>query len=317
MNLNIPDIDSLKKCDNLLVAGMGGGFDIFCGLPIYFELTKMGKQVNLANFSFSNIEDLESTVKLSDTLAEVTSEISEESPYFPEKYLSEWFKDKHNKRQSIWCFHKTGAIDLVANYSKLIEHLSIDGILLIDGGVDSLIIGDEEQTGSLIEDALSLLAVNEQTALRYKGIGCVSFGSERDLSYGQIFENIANLSKKGGFKGSCSLVRDMESYQEFESAVLYAQSKPVQDPSVINSSLISAVRGEYGNYHLTSKTEGSRLWISPLMPIYWFFDFDKLIEENLYLSQLKYSTSFMDALNRFLSVRSYFKPRRNSGIPLT
>ena len=316
MNLNIPDIDSLKQCDNLLIAGMGGGFDIFCGLPIYFELVKMGKQVHLANFSFSNIEDLENTVKLTDTLAEVTSEISEESPYFPEKYLSEWFKEKHNKRQSIWCFHKTGAMDLVSNYQKLIAHLSIDGILLIDGGVDSLIIGDEKQTGSLIEDALSLLAVNEQANLKYRGVGCVSFGSERDLSYGHILENIANLTKKGGFKGSCSLVKEMESYKEFESAVLFVQAKPYQDPSVINSSLISAVQGEYGNYHLTTKTRGSQLWISPLMPIYWFFDFEILVNENLYLNQLQYTTSFMDAMNRYLSVRSFLKPRGDSIIPL-
>ena len=316
MNLNIPDLDSLKQCDNLLIAGMGGGFDIFCGLPIYFELVKMGKQVHLANFSFSNIEDLENTVKLTDTLAEVTSEISEESPYFPEKYLSEWFKEKHNKRQSIWCFHKTGAMDLVSNYQKLIAHLSIDGILLIDGGVDSLIIGDEKQTGSLIEDALSLLAVNEQANLKYRGVGCVSFGSERDLSYGHILENIANLTKKGGFKGSCSLVKEMESYKEFESAVLFVQAKPYQDPSVINSSLISAVQGEYGNYHLTTKTRGRQLWISPLMPIYWFFDFEKLVNENLYLNQLQYTTSFMDAMNRYLSVRSFLKPRGDSIIPL-
>ena len=316
MNLNIPDIDSLKQCDNLLIAGMGGGFDIFCGLPIYFELTKMGKKVHLANLSFSNIEDLKSTVKLTDTLAEVTSEISEESPYFPEKYLSEWFKEKHNKRQGIWCFHKTGAIDLVSNYQKLIAHLSIDGILLIDGGVDSLIIGDEEQTGSLIEDALSLLAVNEQVNLKYKGVGCVSFGSERDLSFGHILENIAKLTKKGGFKGSCSLVKQMESYKEFESAVLFVQAKPYQDPSVINSSLISAVQGEYGNYHLTTKTRGSQLWISPLMPIYWFFDFEKLVNENLYLNYLQHTKSFMDAMNRYLSVRSFFKPRGDSIIPL-
>lgn len=42
MDLNIPVFKQLSGCKHLLIAGMGGGFDIFCGLPIYFELQKRG-----------------------------------------------------------------------------------------------------------------------------------------------------------------------------------------------------------------------------------------------------------------------------------
>ena len=42
MELNLPILKQLTDCKNLLIAGMGGGFDIFCGLPIYFELKKRG-----------------------------------------------------------------------------------------------------------------------------------------------------------------------------------------------------------------------------------------------------------------------------------
>ena len=59
-----------------------------------------------------------------------------------------------------------------------------------------------------------------------------------------------------------------------------------QDPSVINSSIISAVEGYFGNYHLTSKTEGSKLDINPLMSIYWFFDLVGLAEQHLLLEPL-------------------------------
>jgi len=104
----------------------------------------------------------------------------------------------------------------------------------------------------------------------------------------------------------------MESYQRYESAVLNVQDKPIQDPSLINSSQISAVIGEYENYQLTTKTQGNHLLISPLMPIYWFFDFDKVLEENIYINQLRYSTSFMDAMNRYLSVRPFFKRNPNT-----
>ncbi|MCK6628246.1 MAG: hypothetical protein L6R45_24105 [Anaerolineae bacterium] len=33
MNLNLPIFDQVAHCQNLLIAGMGGGFDLFCGLP--------------------------------------------------------------------------------------------------------------------------------------------------------------------------------------------------------------------------------------------------------------------------------------------
>ena len=52
MELNLPIFEHLSSCQNLLIAGMGGGFDIFCGLPIYFELQKRVPQVHLANLSF-------------------------------------------------------------------------------------------------------------------------------------------------------------------------------------------------------------------------------------------------------------------------
>jgi hypothetical protein len=52
MELNLPILDQLLSCKNLLIAGMSGAFDVFCGLPIYFELKKHGSNAHLANFSF-------------------------------------------------------------------------------------------------------------------------------------------------------------------------------------------------------------------------------------------------------------------------
>ena len=39
----------------MLVAGAGGGFDVYTGLPIYGRLRKLGKRVFLANLSFTNL----------------------------------------------------------------------------------------------------------------------------------------------------------------------------------------------------------------------------------------------------------------------
>ncbi len=68
MQLNLPILDRVATCKNLLIAGMGGGFDLFCGLPIYFELRARGQNVHLANYSFSEIATLKSGHRLTPTL---------------------------------------------------------------------------------------------------------------------------------------------------------------------------------------------------------------------------------------------------------
>jgi len=46
---------SLERSRRVLVAGAGGGFDVYAGLPIYERLRRLGKQVFLANLTFTNL----------------------------------------------------------------------------------------------------------------------------------------------------------------------------------------------------------------------------------------------------------------------
>jgi len=316
MELNLPIINQLTQCKNLLIAGMGGGFDVFCGLPIYFELQKHGINAHLANFSFSDIENVDFGTSLTKTLVGITPEPNRVFPYFPEFHLVNWFKEKRNEDVTIWCFHKTGAVPLTENYKTLCEHLGIDGILLIDGGVDSLVRGDEAEMGTAIEDLTSLYAVNQLSNIATRLIACIGFGAEQNLSHTHIFENIASLTKAGGFLGSCSLTPHMESYQAYDDAVIYVQSNEFQDPSVINSSIVSAVRGNYGDYHLTEKTRRSQLWISPLMSIYWFFDCYRVVKQNMLLPEIEGTMLFRDALYKVIAKAERIPRRAATRIPL-
>src|SRR5262249_20028970 len=92
--LNLPVLEQLTSCRNLLIAGMGGGFDIFCGLPIYFELQRRGQRVYLANFSFSNVVRHKTGVRLTETLVGVTAEHKGPVVCFPEVYLARWFREQ-------------------------------------------------------------------------------------------------------------------------------------------------------------------------------------------------------------------------------
>ena len=316
MDLNLPLLNQLSNCKNLLIAGMGGGFDVFCGLPIFFELKKHGINVHLANFSFSDIENVDFGIRLTRTLVGITPQAGRLFPYFPEFHLVNWFKEKRNEAITIWCFHKTGAAPLTENYKILAEHLSLDGILLVDGGVDSLVRGDEAELGTAIEDLTSLYAVNQLSEIQNRWLACIGFGAEQNLTHAHIFENIASLTRAGGFLGACSLTPEMESYQAYDEAVTFVQAREFQDPSVINSSIVSAVRGHYGDYHLTEKTKRAHLWISPLMSIYWFFDFNRVVEQNLLLPEVEGTKLFRDALYRVIAKAERTSRRPDSKIPL-
>jgi hypothetical protein len=314
--LNLPVLDLLSSCRNLLIAGMGGGFDIFCGLPIYFELQRRGQKAHLANFSFSNIVRHKTGVRLTETLVGVTAEHKGPVVNFSEIYLAQWLREVHGEEAVIWCFHKTGVQPLLANYRLLVEHLAIDGILLVDGGVDSLMRGDEAEMGTVVEDSVSLAVVNELGQIPVRQIACIGFGAEQDVSYAHVLQNMAALAQAGQFLGSCSLVRQMEAYRLYEEALLFVHDQRLQDPSVINASVISAVQGQFGNYHLTDKTKSSRLWISPFMPIYWFFDLPAVAERNLFLEDLRTTDTFSEALRATLMARARMRVRDAARIPL-
>jgi hypothetical protein len=316
MSLNLPILDQLSSCRNLLIAGMGGGFDIFCGLPIYFELQRRGQQAHLANFSFSLVTRHKTGIRLTETLVGVTAEHKGPVVCFPEIHLARWLKEARGEEIPIWCFQKTGALPLLHNYRMLVDHLAIDGILLIDGGVDSLMRGDEAQLGTVVEDSCSLAAVGQLADVPVRLIACLALGAEQDLAYAHVFENIAALSQSEAFLGSCSLVRQMEAYRLYEEAVLFVHGQQFQDPSVINASVVSAVQGQFGNYHLTKKTAGSQLWISPLMPIYWFFDLPAVAARHLFLAELASTDTFSEALRAALIARAGINVRRAARIPL-
>lgn len=312
MNLNLPIFDQVADCKCILIAGMGGGFDIFCGLPIYIELKERGLNVHLANYSFTDFSEHKDASWLAETLFGITADIDTYNPYFPELSLAQWLRDKRGEEATIWCFQKEGVQPLLEAYKALVAHLGIDAIILIDGGVDSLMHGDESEMGTIVEDTVSLVAVSLLENVPVRLTACVAMGAERDMSYPQVFENIAELAQADAFLGSCSLTKRFASYQAYEEAVLFAQKRPYQDPSVINSSIISAVQGFHGNYHMTTKTKNSHLSISPLMAIYWFFEFDAVVQRNMFIDTLRDTDTFMQAFHKLIQRQRELVPRKPS-----
>jgi hypothetical protein len=55
----------------------------------------------------------------------------------------------------------------------------------------------------------------------------------------------------------------------------------------VNTSIIQAVIGAFGDIHSTKRTEGSSLFINPLMSLYWGFELEGVVRRNLYLDRIR------------------------------
>src|SRR5438045_1644226 len=157
--LKLPFFQRLENSERILLAGAGGGFDIFCGLPLYFALRKAGKEVHLASLSFSALSATKAE-HLSPVLFKVDADTAHSNDYFPEAFLSTWLRETEKLEVPVYCFEQTGVQPLARAYKILVEKLQLDTIVLIDGGTDSLMRGDEVSLGTPQEDIASIAAVS-------------------------------------------------------------------------------------------------------------------------------------------------------------
>jgi hypothetical protein len=78
---------ALERSQRVLVAGAGGGFDVYAALPIYERLRSLGKQVFLANLSFTYLAATSAPL-LTNALYVVDPATTGEDQYFPERTLA-------------------------------------------------------------------------------------------------------------------------------------------------------------------------------------------------------------------------------------
>ena len=298
--LNLPFMAQLESAKRVLIAGAGGGYDVFSGLPLYFSLVSAGKKVHLANLSFTQLSLMEGE-RLTDSMLTVTADTERNDWYFPEQYLCVWFRDHENRDVSIYCFERTGVKPLLASYQHLVKALSLDTVILVDGGTDSLMRGDEDGIGTPQEDIASIAAIADLEVDR-KLMVCLGFGVDHyhGVSNALTFNAIADLIRLKGFLGMLSLIDDMPEVVKYRAATEFVMKCMPQRESIVSSSILCALEGRYGDCHATSRTIGSTLWINPLMPVYWFFRLDTVAQRILYLDAMKNTYSYAD-INRTIA----------------
>jgi hypothetical protein len=219
--------------------------------------------------------------------------LDEEPKYFPEYYLSKWFEEERGEKVSVWTIPRDGCNVVREAYEHLIAKFNADCFLLVDGGSDSLMRGDECGTGSITEDFVSILSLNSiysathepgpaqmkrdevTSILMCLGLGVDRFHGVSDVS---SLRTVAELTESGGFLGSWSLLPTMDCVKRFKEASEFAWKR--MQHSIVGTSIRDAIDGKFGDFHSNPRTKssGTKLFINPLMSMYFCFDLEAIAD---------------------------------------
>ncbi len=316
--MNIPV--KIQEKSNILFAGAGGGFDFLCALPIALLLIEEGHRVYLASYSFTALQMVKNARYLTDKIIEITEKSSiEDSEYFPEFFLSQWFKEKKGMSMPVYCFPTTGIKSLRKAYIFLKESLNLDCLFIVDGGVDGIFRGDEFEMGTPSMDAISIIAASLSN-FQNSYYAMTAFGTEgvnKEVSHADVLERISELIKKDKFYGLSALLKHRAIGRDFMDGATYIfdRMKP-QYKSTIVSSILKAMEGHFGDMAVNDKTAERPVWVSPLTLLYWFFDLEAVAKMKLYYNESLETDSVFEVVEIIEKMRSSEEHRIRRTIPI-
>jgi hypothetical protein len=167
---------------------------------------------------------------------------------------------------------------------------------------------------------MTSVAAVDQIDVPTKILACLGFGIDtyHGVCHAHVLNTIAEQTKKGGFLGAFTLMKTMPEVKQLYQAARYVFNRMAEDdPSIVLSSILSALDGEFGDFHATERTSESELFINPLMCLYWFFDLHSLANSVVYMDDLR---NAKDAIEATRAIKSFSRKggtvRRWRQIPL-
>ena len=302
----------LGRARRVLLAGCGGGYDVLGAIPLAHQLRARGVAVELASFSFSYLNALEAERdEWFPNLYAVGGAAATEDAYCPEAWLARWLDEEVGGSHVVWSFEKTGVRPLERAYQALVGRLDVDAIVLIDGGIDAVLRGDETSLGTPAEDLTSLAAATAVPGVPIL-LACVGLSSElRDgIAHAQFFERISELSREGAYLGASALVPGTAACDAYVRAVEYVFAGQMhQKRSHVHSVITRSLGGEFG-------AKAPHVWLSPLASMFWYFDARAVAASHVFLDELRPTETIWDVAQRIAAVRSQMSIRGHCTIPL-
>jgi hypothetical protein len=161
------------------------------------------------------------------------------SSYHPSHWLAE-----RGLPSTVYAMRRTGVQPLRAAYRNIVSSLGgVDAIVLVDGGTDVLLRGDESRLGTPVEDIGSLAAM-AGLDVPIKLVTCLGFGIDayHGVNHVQVLENLAALDREGGYLGALSIPSGSREAALYRDAVTAAQAATPQRPSIVNGQIAAAER---------------------------------------------------------------------------
>ncbi len=88
----------LEDARRILIAGAGGGYDVYAGIPLYAALRRRGGEVFLGNLSFTDLHAVQGA-RVTKASVEVGPDTPGPDSYFPERslarFIQPWSMVKH------------------------------------------------------------------------------------------------------------------------------------------------------------------------------------------------------------------------------
>ena len=251
------------KVKTILITGCGGGFDFTHSLLLIPSIIQLQKHFVIISNSFTNIYCMSDFEVVYQSKKErrcvgrlIIPKEMDFQGYFPEihlvNYLAKVYGPDHG---NVVYGMDANSGDYTTNiefYSDIITKHSIDMIITIDGGSDSLMRGDEYGIATVYEDWLSLITINDlndkfSDKILYSDLLTVGIGVDRfhGASDASSLRAIAEITRMGGFLGNCSIMPNSNCLKIYSDFIEYHNSKS-ESSSIIQSMVLASAVGQYG-----------------------------------------------------------------------
>jgi hypothetical protein len=304
---------TLASARKVLFVGAGGGYDIFGAVPLAIELLDAGRKVHFAGVTFTSVSTLPGAHPTDDhpELYALGPEQAVADRYCPEAWLARWLEQERGYREPLWLLKKCGVRPTMGAYEWLVRSLDVDTVVLVDGGVDVLLKGNETSIGTPVEDLCSLAALSLIPA-PHRLVACVGFGTElRDgIRHAQVLERMAELTRIGAHRGVTALDLGTRAGASYRAALEFTFANQAgQKLSHVQSTILASIRGEFGGAE-------ADVWVSPLAGLYWFFDLGEVARTHVFLPHLMETETIFDATAVIRECRKAVPARPATDIPL-
>ena len=151
----------------VMLCGCGGGFDFVHSLTLYPELRRLGKTVVIGSYSFGDPNKISGGTDVFNEAGALARRVTAASIpdryYGPEVHVCSFLDLRYpsSAPHFVYAYYaREFTVPLLTRfYRQLVDAHSVDAIVLVDGGSDSIMAGDEEGLGDPIEDAVSVTTV--------------------------------------------------------------------------------------------------------------------------------------------------------------